>query len=271
MTTNTCKWCSKVFTAKLNEVKTCSSECRFKLMGATKMAKHTRTKICMVCSTPFTLVGTQMHDRVTCSLACSYKMRGDAKKKWVMKACMTCASFFQIKLFESETARYCSKACKYARNTAYTTRDCSVCGKTFTSPPSQMHVKTCSTKCGYSLFVGELRWNWKGGITGPNDLIVSATGKKYRRLSNAYANEKYARRKRMIDSATPAWADRIKVMEIYYAAQAITKLTGILHHVDHIVPLQSKIVCGLHCEANLQVLPAIDNIKKHNRTWPDIP
>lgn len=47
--------------------------------------------------------------------------------------------------------------------------------------------------------------------------------------------------------------------------------TGIEWQVDHIVPLQSEFVCGLHNEFNLRVISQSENSSKKNRYWPDMP
>ena len=58
--------------------------------------------------------------------------------------------------------------------------------------------------------------------------------------------------------ATPKWANMKEVRRIY-ACRPIGR------HVDHIVPLVSPVVCGLHWEGNLQYLPARENLVKKNR------
>lgn len=72
-------------------------------------------------------------------------------------------------------------------------------------------------------------------------------------------------------NATPVWANEFFMAEAYHLAKLREKICGGKWHVDHIVPLQSKLVCGLHVEHNLQVIPASDNIRKSNRYWPDMP
>ena len=69
----------------------------------------------------------------------------------------------------------------------------------------------------------------------------------------------------------PAWADLKAVEQKYTDAQWMFDVTGVKHEVDHIVPLQSKIVCGLHNDFNLQVLPVTLNRQKSNKYWPDMP
>jgi hypothetical protein len=65
--------------------------------------------------------------------------------------------------------------------------------------------------------------------------------------------------------ATPAWADKKAIQAVYAECRRRTKETGKHHHVDHIIPLQGKHVCGLHVENNLQVLPSHENVKKSNK------
>lgn len=71
--------------------------------------------------------------------------------------------------------------------------------------------------------------------------------------------------------ATPAWANQFFMAEIYDLAHRRTKVTGSLWHTDHIIPLKSDLVCGLHVEHNLACIPAFTNLSKHNRSWPNMP
>ena len=54
-------------------------------------------------------------------------------------------------------------------------------------------------------------------------------------------------------------------------AEKREKSFGFEWHVDHIVPLNSKSVCGLHVWANFELLPSEVNRKKSNKYWPDMP
>jgi hypothetical protein len=102
---------------------------------------------------------------------------------------------------------------------------------------------------------------------------ISIYNKEYRLLNKDslserdriyYINNKYlfnarsSKRRATKLQATPNWANLIAIKEIYRTCP-----TGC--HVDHIVPLQGKLVCGLHCEFNLQHLPASENLSKSNK------
>lgn len=68
-------------------------------------------------------------------------------------------------------------------------------------------------------------------------------------------------------NATPPWLNedhKFMLEEIYELRDLRTQATGVVHHVDHIVPLRGAEVCGLHVPWNLQVIPASANIRKGN-------
>jgi hypothetical protein len=82
---------------------------------------------------------------------------------------------------------------------------------------------------------------------------------------------KAAHRRSLKKSAAVSWGDIGAIRAIYAEARRLTLDTGVPHHVDHTVPLQSEIVCGLHWEGNLEIVEGRANLSKGNRSWPDMP
>lgn len=74
-----------------------------------------------------------------------------------------------------------------------------------------------------------------------------------------------ANRRALKKRATPPWADMNKIKRVYRRAAELSEETGIPHHVDHIIPLQNAMVCGLHVENNLQIITAEQNRRKSNK------
>jgi len=75
-------------------------------------------------------------------------------------------------------------------------------------------------------------------------------------------------RKRRHRSATPKWItpeQKLAMRQLYLHAQALTKMTGERYVVDHIIPLISPDVCGLHVPWNLRVITQEENLKKSNK------
>lgn len=71
-------------------------------------------------------------------------------------------------------------------------------------------------------------------------------------------------RSRRTRQATPLWVNKKELQAVYQQAIQRSLSTGVKYHVDHIVPLKSDCVCGLHVPWNLQLLTAADNCRKKN-------
>jgi hypothetical protein len=97
--------------------------------------------------------------------------------------------------------------------------------------------------------------------------------KRYRQRTPGKQCAKSAKYRARKLQATPEWAnsefEQFFLQEIYHLSQ-LRSASGAEHHVDHIVPFVSKFVCGLHCAANLRVIPGAENCSKGNKYWPDM-
>lgn len=95
-----------------------------------------------------------------------------------------------------------------------------------------------------------------------------AQKKTYRQANKGKINALNAARKTVIKQRTPVWltaVDKERIGNEYKLAALLTKLTGEAWHVDHKVPLQGKLVSGLHVPYNLQVMRGKENISKKNK------
>lgn len=79
-----------------------------------------------------------------------------------------------------------------------------------------------------------------------------------------------AKRRAVARQATPVWSCNKSIQTMYAKARRLSLWLESEFQVDHIVPLNSDLVCGFHTEDNLQILPKFENLSKNNRRWPDM-
>lgn len=86
----------------------------------------------------------------------------------------------------------------------------------------------------------------------------------YRARKNSNAASYRAKQRK----ATPPWITKghtEQITELFKERERQSMLLGIEHHVDHIVPINSPYVCGLHVPWNLEVITEEQNLLKNNR------
>lgn len=62
----------------------------------------------------------------------------------------------------------------------------------------------------------------------------------------------------------PFWVDYQAIKELKRRADDMTRLTGVKHVLDHIIPVNHPRVCGLSVPSNLQVITEKANGRKSN-------
>jgi hypothetical protein len=95
-----------------------------------------------------------------------------------------------------------------------------------------------------------------------------AQKREYRQANKGKINFLCSMRKKVIKQRTPVWLspfDRLKIKCYYSVAAMLARNNEEPWHVDHVVPLQGKLVSGLHVPNNLQFLRGVDNIRKKNK------
>ena len=174
-----------------------------------------------------------------------------------MKTCDRCGSivngFYNCKNRDDGLEHIC-KVCRKKQNTEWVSKNPEKVSATYKRyyDKNYQRIKDKKRKSNQE-------WNNR------NKEKMSAYYKKYQSEHRAARNAAYAKRETIKLNATPWWSDLTAIKEKYIEADRLTRETKIKHQVDHIVPLQSKTVCGLHVPWNLQILTAEENNKKHTK------
>jgi hypothetical protein len=124
------------------------------------------------------------------------------------------------------------------------------------------HASDCYKKHKSKRLAGMKEWAHK------NPEKIKEIRRKYVDKNKEKARARLAKRRSLKIKATPSWLTEEQLSDIklaYEVAVELEKKTGIKYHVDHIVPLRGKNVCGLHVPWNLQAIPAEENLRKSNK------
>lgn len=180
----------------------------------------------------------------------------------MMKKCKNCNEIKPLELFSKQKGAYlgCRAQCKTCINSK----------------------SKAYTKSYYAEHKIKLKNTYKAWAE-KNKAHLIAKNKAYYEANKAYFNEHSSKWKKANSdrntaienkrratklNATPPWLTKEHLLEIqkfYSEAKRLTKETGIIYEVDHIIPLQGKNVCGLHVPWNLQLLTETENRKKSNK------
>ncbi len=106
-----------------------------------------------------------------------------------------------------------------------------------------------------------------------NRLQIREYQREYQKSNRHLLNKANSKYRASRKNAAPSWltdSDHENIGAVYSMAKRLSDCLGVAHHVDHIVPLQGKNVCGLHVPWNLRAIPGTANVKKSNKLLEDV-
>ena len=170
--------------------------------------------------------------------------------------------------------KYCLKCEVYLPTTAFNKhkrqkdglqQTCRVCQKTYykNNKDSILEVQKAWVEANKDRVVIH-KQSWKAR----NKESVKECNSSYRKANLPkyayYTSQRDLQKKK----ATPDWLNKDQkgqIKSFYEHAADCYVVSGQKYHVDHIVPIKGKNVCGLNVPWNLQVLPSDLNEKKSNK------
>jgi len=146
------------------------------------------------------------------------------------------------------------------------TKSCG-CWYTETRPKKKTRIQVISKKCTSckEIKLSSLFPKNKAHIDGLSSNCNKCKNVRYKQANAGATLANSTLRKKHVKIATPKWANILRIKNLYAESFAVTKITGVRHHVDHIIPLRGKLVCGLHIQENLRVVPWYVNLQKGSK------
>lgn len=151
-------------------------------------------------------------------------------------------------------------------------RICEECGETFTPKQNHPRYKFCSYIC-------KSRNRYKKDSASGKTKQWRQAGAENARIKQReyYQTNKSGRKdyvilknaeRRCLQRQSKALFDRELTSFVFQEAKRLQvlreDLTRIKWHVDHIIPIKGKLVCGLHVWNNFAVIPKVENLRKGN-------
>jgi hypothetical protein len=100
-----------------------------------------------------------------------------------------------------------------------------------------------------------------------NKQVIAKRNHEWKKQNPAKVLAMDAKRRAAVVQRLPKWLtdEDVLAIECKYSVCAMLNKFGVQKwHVDHIIPLQGKLVSGLHVPANLQVITEAANLAKSN-------